>query len=86
MFHELIVLRPAKSSWPVGGRDTKRPLSARGVRDARAYGLVLEAAGTRIDAVVVSPVERTRETWRRVSGPRLSLRLNLSLAGFVLFK
>ncbi len=67
MSHELIVLRHAKSAWPVGVRDAKRPLSPRGVRDARTYGLVLEAAGACFDAVVVSPAERTRETWRLVS-------------------
>ena len=63
MFHELILLRHAKSAWPVGIRDTQRPLSARGRRDATRFGHVLGSEWERPEAAFVSPAVRTRETW-----------------------
>ncbi|MFA7265235.1 MAG: histidine phosphatase family protein [Candidatus Nanopelagicales bacterium] len=67
MIHELILLRHAKSAWPVGVRDSDRPLSARGIRDATTFGRYLAEDDRRPDAVVVSPATRTRQTWGRVA-------------------
>ena len=67
MFHELILLRHAKSAWPVGVRDSQRPLSARGVRSAIRFGEALASRGTKPQTVVISPAERTRATWELVA-------------------
>lgn len=67
MFGELILLRHAKSAWPVGVSDAQRPLSARGIRDARAFGTNLRAAQRQVDVAIVSTAERTRETWSLVA-------------------
>jgi phosphohistidine phosphatase len=63
----LVILRHAKSAWPDGVRDPLRPLTKRGVRDARAAGRWLHDHVGRLDAVVCSPAERTRQTWALVS-------------------
>ncbi len=68
MFHELILLRHAKSAWPVGIRDAQRPLSARGRRNAARFGNVLGSDGVNPEVVIVSPATRTRETWDLVCG------------------
>lgn len=67
MFEELILLRHAKSAWPIGVRDSDRPLSARGIRDAKMFGAALKTSGRHIDTVLVSPAQRTRQTWSLVS-------------------
>lgn len=64
----LLLLRHAKSDYPVGVPDRERPLSERGRRDAVAAGQWLAAAYPRIDEVVVSPAARARETWAIVGG------------------
>jgi len=61
----LVLLRHAKSDWPLGIEDVERPLAERGRRDAAAAGPELARLG--IDAVLCSPARRTRETWRLVS-------------------
>ena len=67
MFGELILLRHAKSAWPVGIRDIERPLSARGQRNAKRFGEMLISQELVPDVVVCSPAARTRETWHLVA-------------------
>jgi phosphohistidine phosphatase len=63
----LVILRHAKSAWPDGLPDAQRPLTKRGVRDARAAGRWLHDHVGSLDAVVCSSAERTRQTWALVS-------------------
>ena len=63
----LVLLRHAKSAWPDGAADQERPLTDRGRRDAGAAGRWLRAHVDRLDAVVLSPAERTRQTWALVA-------------------
>ena len=56
-------MRHAKSDWPPGVPDRERPLTKRGRRDATAAGDWLQEQGYVPDRVVVSPAQRTRETW-----------------------
>lgn len=67
MSHPLYLLRHAKSSWDEPLPDHDRPLSARGIRDARAAGQLLTARGWRPDLVLCSTAERTRQTWRHAA-------------------
>lgn len=62
MTRTLVVMRHAKSSWKTADPDLLRPLSGRGTRDAVVAGHRL--AGTRFDVALVSPAERTRQTWQ----------------------
>ena len=67
MQRELILLRHAKSAWPIGVRDRDRPLTARGQANATRAGEVL-AAGKRLpDLILASPAERTTLTAQLVS-------------------
>jgi phosphohistidine phosphatase len=60
---KLLVVRHAKSAWPVGVPDSLRPLGPRGLRDAPRMGQrIRELVGT-VDLVVVSPTQRTQQTW-----------------------
>ena len=63
----LVVLRHAKSDWPVGVADEDRPLGRRGVRDAGAAGRWLVEHDARPELVWCSPARRTRETWDALS-------------------
>jgi phosphohistidine phosphatase len=63
----LLLLRHAKSAWPEGVSDHKRPLTHRGRRDATAAGRWLRAHVDRLDAVACSTAERARETWALVA-------------------
>ena len=63
----LVLLRHAKSAWPDGVPDRRRPLTDRGRRDATAAGQWLRAHVDRLDAVVCSPAQRARETWALVA-------------------
>ena len=63
----LILLRHAKSDYPIGVSDVQRPLSPRGQRDAGAAGIWLRAAIPMIDEVIVSPARRAQETWTLVA-------------------
>lgn len=63
--HTLYLLRHAKSSWDEPLPDHERPLSNRGIRDARAAGRLLAIRGWRPELVLCSTSVRTRETWRR---------------------
>jgi phosphohistidine phosphatase SixA len=64
---QLMILRHAKSAWPDGVPDRKRPLAKRGCRDAPAAGRWLRGHIVRLDAVVCSPAERARQTWALVA-------------------
>ena len=59
---QLVILRHAKSAWPDGVPDRQRPLNGRGHRDAEAAGWWIRDHVGRLDAVVCSPAERTRQT------------------------
>lgn len=61
MARTLVLIRHAKAA--DGAVDIDRPLAPRGVRDARAIGKWLAAAGIAPDRVVVSPARRARQTW-----------------------
>jgi len=78
----LVIVRHAKSSWPDGVDDLDRPLSPRGLRDALALGRELGRHTSGVDAAVVSPARRCRDTWGLASAvladppaPRLDRRV-----------
>lgn len=58
----LLVMRHAKSSWKTNDSDFKRPLSARGTRDAVVAGQTL--ADFEIDVVLCSTAARAQQTWQ----------------------
>lgn len=60
----LILLRHGKSDWSGGEPDHLRPLARRGRRQVPDAGRWLADNVDVIDLAVVSPAERTRETWR----------------------
>ncbi|MBP7972828.1 MAG: histidine phosphatase family protein [Candidatus Nanopelagicales bacterium] len=62
----LIVMRHAKSAWPMGVRDFDRPLGARGRRNAPASGRWISQRVSTPDQAVVSSANRTRLTWQLV--------------------
>ncbi|MEW2286906.1 histidine phosphatase family protein [Streptomyces sp. NPDC047841] len=62
----LVVLRHAKSAWPEGVGDHRRPLAPRGLRDAPAAGRAL-AAATLPDLALCSTAVRARRTWELAS-------------------
>jgi phosphohistidine phosphatase len=59
----LVLLRHAKSAWPVGVPDHDRPLGPRGRRDAPAAGRWLRQADCAPDHVLCSTALRARQTW-----------------------
>lgn len=59
----LLLLRHAKSAWPVGVEDRDRPLAPRGRRAAPAIGAYMAREGLAPSRVLVSPARRTLETW-----------------------
>lgn len=58
----IVVMRHAKSSWKTNEPDLRRPLSARGTRDAVVAGQTLSRTG--LDVVLCSPALRARQTWQ----------------------
>ena len=59
----LVLMRHAKSDWFSGeGDDFSRPLSDRGIRDARQMGRWLAAGAYLPDAILSSSSRRTRQT------------------------
>ena len=60
----LILLRHGKSDWSAGEPDHLRPLARRGRRQVPVAGRWLADNVGAIDLAVVSPAERTCETWR----------------------
>jgi phosphohistidine phosphatase len=67
MPRRLIVLRHAKSDWPTGVPDHRRPLGPRGKREAPLAGQWLQQHTQPIDLVVCSTAQRARETWELVA-------------------
>ncbi|MGW3208818.1 SixA phosphatase family protein [Streptomyces sp. NPDC001135] len=63
----LVVLRHAKSAWPEGVEDHRRPLAPRGLRDAPAAGRALADADCLPDLALCSPAVRARRTWELAS-------------------
>ncbi|EKX62812.1 phosphoglycerate mutase family protein [Streptomyces ipomoeae 91-03] len=63
----LVVLRHAKSAWPVGVPDHERPLAPRGRRDAPAAGRALAEADCLPDLALCSTALRARQTWELAS-------------------
>ena len=63
----LLVVRHAKSAWPIGVPDSERPLGPRGLRDAPRMGQRIRDLVGAVDVVVVSPTQRTGETWELMS-------------------
>lgn len=73
----LIAMRHAKSAWPLGVADEKRPLSGRGRRDAVVAGQLLSTRLPRPDEIIVSPAKRARQTVKLLQsmlGPALTRR------------
>ncbi len=60
---QLVVVRHAKSAYPPGVPDVGRPLGERGVADAPRMGVRIRDLVGPIDVAVVSPAERTQQTW-----------------------
>lgn len=59
----LVLMRHAKSDWISGdGDDFSRPLSDRGIRDARQMGRWLLDSAYVPDSILSSPSQRTRQT------------------------
>ncbi|MDP5226644.1 MULTISPECIES: histidine phosphatase family protein [Arthrobacter] len=58
----LIIMRHAKSDWPLGVPDHDRPLEPRGHRDAAAAGAWLRESGNVPDFILCSTALRTRQT------------------------
>lgn len=63
----LVVLRHAKSAWPMGVPDHERPLAPRGRRDAPAAGRALLETDCLPDLAVCSTAVRARHTWELAS-------------------
>ncbi|MER7920186.1 MULTISPECIES: histidine phosphatase family protein [unclassified Streptomyces] len=63
----LVVLRHAKSAWPEGVPDHRRPLAPRGLRDAPAAGRALAEADLLPDLALCSTAVRARRTWQLAS-------------------
>ncbi|MBX9605554.1 MAG: histidine phosphatase family protein [Gammaproteobacteria bacterium] len=63
----LVLMRHAKSDWFAGaGDDFTRPLSERGLRDARHMGRWLKDSGYLPAVILCSPARRTRQTLERM--------------------
>jgi phosphohistidine phosphatase len=64
----LILLRHAKAERAsANGRDFERPLAPRGREDAAKIGAYMAQQGLVPDRVLVSPAQRTRETWTLIT-------------------
>jgi phosphohistidine phosphatase len=60
---QLVVVRHAKSAYPDGVPDVGRPLAERGIADAPRMGARVRELVGPVDVAVVSPAQRTRQTW-----------------------
>jgi len=65
MSRTLVLMRHAKSDYPLGVADHDRPLAPRGIREAGLAGEWLRTNVPRLDAVLCSTATRTRETLAR---------------------
>ena len=59
----LVLIRHAKAASPANTPDRERPLSPRGRRAVPLVAAHLADEGIRPDLALVSPAQRTRETW-----------------------
>jgi len=59
----LFLLRHAKSAWPDGVADQKRPLAPRGQKAAPVIGAYMAKERLVPDLVLVSTARRTQDTW-----------------------
>ena len=66
MTHELLILRHAKSAWPVDVDDFSRPLKKRGWRAAKQMGRWLHEHNLIPDTILSSPATRALETAQQV--------------------
>lgn len=66
MTHELLLLRHAKSDWPVDMDDFSRPLKKRGRRAAKQIGRWLHQQHLIPDTILSSPATRALATAQRV--------------------
>ncbi|OAP39179.1 phosphoglycerate mutase [Sinorhizobium glycinis] len=64
----LMLLRHAKSAWPEGVADHRRPLAERGRKAAPTIGAYMAAHGLLPDLALVSTARRAQETWELVAG------------------
>ncbi|MEO1448533.1 MAG: histidine phosphatase family protein [Bacteroidota bacterium] len=58
----LVLARHAKSDWPGGVADIKRPLKERGQADASRQAALLASQGFKPDLIISSPAVRARQT------------------------
>lgn len=65
--HRLVLLRHAKSAYPLGVNDHDRPLADRGRRDAPAAGEWIASNVGQVDQVLVSSAVRAQQTWSLAS-------------------
>jgi phosphohistidine phosphatase len=64
----LMILRHAKAEKGTPGmRDRDRPLNPRGIKDARRIGAYMTRHKLQPDHALVSPAQRTRETWDAIA-------------------
>ena len=63
----LILCRHAKSDWPDGVGDSKRPLKERGIKDAKNQGKLLSQRGVTIDRMISSHANRAISTARIIA-------------------
>jgi phosphohistidine phosphatase len=70
MANTLLLIRHAKAVGEAAS-DAERPLSPRGIRDARVAGQWLADHALVPDLVLLSPARRARQTWEEIS-PRLA--------------
>lgn len=63
----LMLLRHAKSAWPEGIADHRRPLAGRGRKAAPIIGAYMAEHGLVPDLALVSTARRAQETWELVA-------------------
>ena len=64
---KIFFLRHAKSSWSdFSLKDFDRPLSTRGIQDAKLMGNYFKAKNIDLDIVISSPSKRTKETLKHL--------------------
>jgi len=69
MMKHLILMRHAKAEKDApSGEDYDRPLAERGLEEATSVAQALKAYGLKPDFAIVSPAQRTRQTFEQVCG------------------
>lgn len=63
-----MVVRHAKSDYPLGVPDSHRPLAERGRHDAPLMGRWIAGFVGAVDVAVVSPAVRAQQTWQLLAG------------------